>query len=112
MEQWTIERTMPGCLKVRGEIDLASSRDLRQRLEAELDEPAREVEVDLSGVDFIDSNGLHTLIHAHQYATDRGSQLVVVAPSSAVRRVLELTGCDKILTITSSQETNSASAAD
>ena len=41
MEQWTIERTMPGRLKVRGEIDLASSRYLLQRLEAELDEPAR-----------------------------------------------------------------------
>jgi anti-sigma B factor antagonist len=112
MEQWTIERTMPGRVKVRGEIDLASSRDLRRCLEAELDDPPREVEVDLSGVDFIDSNGLHTLLHAHQYAGARGSQLVVVAPSAPVMRVLELTGCHNILTIASSPEARSASAAD
>ena len=112
MQQWTIERTMPGHIEVRGEIDLASSRDLRRHLQAELDAPPHRVELDVSGVDFIDSNGLHTLIHAHQFATARGSQLVVVAPSSAVRRVLELTGCDNILTIASRPEPRSASAAD
>jgi anti-sigma B factor antagonist len=112
MEQWTIERTVPGRIKVRGEIDLASSRDLRRCLEAELAGPSGGVEVDLSGVDFIDSNGLHTLIRAHQYASARGSRLVVVAPSAAVRRVLELTGCHNILTIASSPETHQASAAD
>ena len=112
MDQYAIEPEIPGRIKFHGEMDLASSPDLGRLIEAQLAGAARRLELDLSGVEFIDSNGLHALIHAHQYATARGSQLVLVAPSSAVRRLLELTGCDKILTTMDSPEPRPASAAD
>lgn len=112
MDQFTIEPATPGRIKFHGEMDLASSRDFGRCIEAHLAGPASRLELDLSGVEFIDSNGLHALIHAHQYATARGSQLVLVAPSSAVTRLLELTGCDKILTTMGSPEPRPASAAD
>ena len=112
MDQYAIEPEIPGRIKFHGEMDLASSPDLGRWIEAQLAGPASRLELDLSGVEFIDSNGLHALIHAHQYATARGSQLVLVAPSSAVRRLLELTGCDKILTTMDSPEPRPASAAD
>lgn len=99
MDQWTIEPAIPGRIKIQGDLDLANSRDLGRYLTTQLDGPARRVELDLSCVEFIDSNGLHTLIHAHRAATARGSQLVLVAPSPAVGRLLELSGCDGIFTI-------------
>ena len=99
MDQWTIEPAIPGRIKIQGDLDLASSGDLGRYLASQLDGPARRVELDLSGVEFIDSNGLHTLIAAHRDATARGSHLVLVAPSSVVGTLLELTGCLDIFTI-------------
>ena len=112
MDQWTIEPAMPGRIKIQGDIDLASSRDLGRYLETQLDGGASPVELDLSGVEFIDSHGLHTFIRAHHYATARGAQLVLVAPSPSVRRLLELSGCVKIFAITDRPEQSPTSASD
>ena len=99
MDQWTSEPANPGRIKIQGDLDLASSGDLGRYLGSQLDGPGRRLELDLSGVEFIDSHGLHTLIAAHRDATGRGSQLVLVAPSPAVERLLALSGCADIFTI-------------
>jgi anti-anti-sigma factor len=112
MDQWTIEPAIPGRIKIQGDLDLASSGELGRYLATQLDGPAGRVELDLSGVAFIDSNGLHTLIHAQRDATARGSQLVLVAPSSAVETLLALTGCADIFTIVGRHERRPTPAAD
>jgi anti-anti-sigma factor len=112
VDQWTIEPAIPGRIRIQGDIDLASARELARYLEAQLDGPPRRFELDLSGVEFVDSSGLHTFIHAHNYASARGSQLVIVAPSPSVGRLLELTGCDKLFAIMGRHDQRPPSAAD
>jgi len=78
-------------LSVAGEIDLATAeafRDQLRRLIAEAHSPAL---VDLSGVTFMDSSGVDALASARRRAGDAGVELILVAPSPPVRRVLELT---------------------
>ena len=51
--------------------------------------------LDLSGATFIDSTGVHALLGA----TELAPSVTVRAPSEAVRRVLEITGADPVLSI-------------
>src|SRR5215471_16467225 len=49
---------------------------------------------------FCDSSGIRALIHAHHQAAAAGAQLrMVIAATSPVRRVLELTGADQLLLV-------------
>ncbi|MGA9275916.1 STAS domain-containing protein [Ilumatobacter sp.] len=51
-----------------------------------------EVRVDTSAVGFIDSSGLRVLISAHQAAEAAERRLVIDQPSSAVVRLIEVSG--------------------
>ena len=53
--------------------------------------------LDLSGLSFIDSSGLHCIVRAHERAQKEGRRMVLVPGSSSVQRVLELTGMDRHL---------------
>jgi anti-anti-sigma factor len=86
-------------LVVTGEIDMATSGALGTALrEAFGGDGAKEVAVDMSGVTFIDSSGIRTLVVAQGEASERGITLYVTEPHQHVRRVLELTGLLAVLT--------------
>lgn len=78
-------------LALHGELDLASTPLLeRQMLEAQSDGSDRLV-IDLSGLEFIDSSGLHALLRADERASENRHQLSLVRGPRAVHRVFELT---------------------
>jgi anti-sigma B factor antagonist len=77
-------------LAVTGEVDLESAAELRRRLLRAVH--AHDLVVlDLSGVTFMDSQGLGVLIRADAEARARGAVLHVAAASRPVRRLLALT---------------------
>jgi anti-anti-sigma factor len=78
-------------LWVRGDVDLASAPELARRIREALCLPVSRVTVDLSAVDFMDSQGLHVLNDARHAAADRRIALVLASPSRPVRRLLEVT---------------------
>jgi anti-anti-sigma factor len=78
-------------LSLRGELDLATSALLERELDAaEAARPARLV-VDLSGLEFIDSSGLNTLMQARKRASRNGHQLSLRQGPRIVQRLFELT---------------------
>jgi anti-sigma B factor antagonist len=85
-------------LLLEGELDLASVSTLRACLE-QLDGSYHEVAVDLAGLSFVDSTGLATLITTKHQLDERGGRLVLRNPQDAVRRVLEVSGVDKVLAV-------------
>jgi len=77
-------------LIVGGVVDVAGSPWLdRAMLQVDDQQP---VEIDLSGVEFIDSSGLRCLLLGARRAHSRGTRLRVVAMSECVARLVELTG--------------------
>lgn len=84
-------------VKVSGELDLSTSPELDAALRREID-AGRRVVIDLSEIAFIDSTGLNTLISALRASNSNGGALLV-SPSlpAQVRRVLEITGLNKVL---------------
>lgn len=83
----------PAVVRVDGELDLAGAPRLLWAL-AGLD---GDVELECSGLKFIDSAGLLAFVRAHRACAARGARLVVVEPSPEVERLVHLAGLDTVL---------------
>jgi anti-sigma B factor antagonist len=84
--------TSGSLLRVAGEVDLETAPELSAALDAALTSSERAVVLDLAEVDFIDTSGVRALLDGRRLATERGTELTVIAPpGSAARRLLELT---------------------
>jgi anti-anti-sigma factor len=78
-------------LIVRGEVDIATATQLREAMLRHLS-AARSLWLDLAGVTFMDSSGLHVLIASQRRAALLGHPLVIAGVSPAVERLLQVTG--------------------
>ena len=85
-----------GVLTVRGELDISTSGRLHQELKALLDGGTERVEIDLSGVVFMDSSALSALVGAHDRASRQSQHMTLTSPSPACAKVLGITGLDRI----------------
>jgi len=85
-------------IDVAGELDVASSDDLRAALDAYVD-GGGDLTVDLSAVTFIDSTGLTVLVQANTLLSASGARLVVADPSPVVVRVFQLAGLFDLLAV-------------
>lgn len=56
-----------------------------------------DVELDLSGIEFVDSSGIRVIVRAHQDLHEAGHRLLLSNISPSVRRLLEITGLDQHL---------------
>jgi anti-anti-sigma factor len=83
-------------LALFGELDIASCTELEEELELAEMSSAKLIVLDLRGLDFIDSSGLHAIVDAHRHAAKR---LIVVRGPSQVQRMFELCALDELLTI-------------
>jgi anti-sigma B factor antagonist len=94
-------------LILSGELDLLSSPRLEEALRV-LDEGARAdlelVVIDLRGLEFMDSTGLHLLLQAQQHAEESGRRLALIRGREQVHRLLSLTGMEELITIVDSPE--------
>jgi anti-sigma B factor antagonist len=100
----TIEETRSGeetMIDVRGEVDLYTSPQLRTAILKAVPKAGNGVAVDLSGVGYIDSSGVATLVEGLRSAKKHGKTFTLVAPSSSVMQVLELTRLDQVFEIRS-----------
>ena len=85
-------RERDAALVVTGEIDMATADAFYDQLCVLVTAAHSPAFVDLSGVSFMDSCGLNALVRASRDAAAAGANLVLVAPSRQVRRVLVVSG--------------------
>ena len=82
---------------VVGEIDAHTAPEISEAV-AQATTPT--LEIDLSGVDFVDSSGLRALIEAHQRFEASGGSLTLVRPSAVVARLFDISGVGDYLNVT------------
>ena len=82
-------------LSLYGELDAASAPILEKKLKRLQWAGVSAVVIDLSGLDFVDSSGLHVLIRAYNRSPE--GQFKLLRGSRHVHRVFELTGTDALL---------------
>ncbi|WP_084655325.1 STAS domain-containing protein [Nocardia altamirensis] len=83
-------------LSITGEIDMASAPQFQAAVEQAAQDRPEVLVVDLSQVEFFGSAGLSVLLVAAE-SVPAGSLRVVASPP--VRRPIEVTGLDKLLTV-------------
>ncbi|HEX8879334.1 MAG TPA: STAS domain-containing protein [Candidatus Acidoferrum sp.] len=92
-------------LDVSGDIDLASSPDLRKALLRELRElRIPRVVLNLKAVEYVDSSGVASLVEGLKASRDVGSRLILFGLNTAVREVLQLSKLLKIFEIAETEE--------
>jgi anti-sigma B factor antagonist len=91
-------------LTLHGDADFHVVPVLRQRLHTAIEGGRFAVVLDLSDVAFVDSTTLGVMLGARKQARARGGDLRLVVPQTDVRRILELTQLDRVLTIDPSRD--------
>jgi anti-anti-sigma factor len=82
---------------VTGDVDMHSEGRLRDALTEAGAVPGGRVVVDLSGVEFMASAGVHVLLDVAGQFEQAGGTLVLVSPRPMVARVLSLTRADELI---------------
>ena len=85
----------PG-LTVRGEIDIATSPQLKHALDTAIRESTGAFVLDLCDVVFLDSSGLNLVLRARATLARDTRSLAIVCPPGPVRRVMEVAGVEDL----------------
>lgn len=84
-------------INVKGEVDVATSPALRERLQA-VRGPGVQV-LDLHEVTFLDSTGLGVLVGALKRSRETGGSLRLVISEQRILRIFEITGLTDVFSI-------------
>jgi len=84
---------------IRGELDVNTSPRLRETMLALVEDGARRIDVDMAGLELIDSTGLGVLVGVLKRVLQHGGELTLRSPRRAARKVLDITGLDRVFTI-------------
>jgi anti-sigma B factor antagonist len=86
-----IETASVALVAPSGELDIFTAPDLRDAMQRVSDRAAVVI-LDLRGLTFCDTTGVHVVDEAHHTARARGARLVVVPPPHPADAVFDLTG--------------------
>jgi anti-sigma B factor antagonist len=90
-------------IAVRGEVDLHTAPKVQYAIERG-SEGVKAVVVDMSGIAFMDSTALSTLMRAKEFLEKKGVSLRLTTPSGAVERIFAVTGFEDYFDIYPSRE--------
>jgi anti-sigma B factor antagonist len=101
LQEFEVTTTRPGpgaaIVRIAGDLDLYSSPEVAHALTSL--PGVRHVLVDLTGLTFVDSAGISTILAAERRLRAGGGSLSLLVDDLNVLRVLEVTGLDRLLTI-------------
>jgi anti-sigma B factor antagonist len=87
-------------VQVAGELDMHTAPSLRGAVsELVNSHPGTSVALDVEALTFTDSSGLSALIAIHKLTNASGGQLMLRRPDPRLRRMLSITGLDKVLVV-------------
>jgi anti-sigma B factor antagonist len=95
MNHSVIEYGNKSVLHVEGELDALSSPELRPTLEMLAQYPGRNITVDLSNLELIDSSGLAALISLYKRARAGGGTVSFVGVAAQPLVLFKLLGLDR-----------------
>jgi len=91
-------------LALRGDVNIHTSPELRERLKPLLNNSYKEIHIDLSDVHFMDSAGIATLVEGLQWSRSTGGRFVLSGLTANVRDVFALSKLDTVFEIVDNPE--------
>ena len=90
-------------IKLRGEIDHHSAVAVRTAIDDMIrSKKPKELIIDMSAVDFMDSSGLGLIMGRYNTMKEIGGSVTVADPNPATERIMNLAGLERIIKITRS----------
>jgi anti-sigma B factor antagonist len=86
-------------LSVTGEIDAYTAPEFRKQLIPLTEEKGSTIEVDLSGVQYLDSTGLGIFVAGLKSSKEHGSELRISGMTPRVKRLFNITGLGEVFDI-------------
>src|SRR5690349_3306162 len=84
--------------RVEGEVDMSNAAELGAAITARVPSEARGLVLDLAGVGYVDSAGIHVFFELREHLTRRGQGIrVALADASPVATALEYAGVQRTL---------------
>ena len=90
-------------VNVTGSVDALTAAELSKALTTQIAEGQANLVVDLTGVEFISSAGLRTLLGAVKETRSNGGDLRIISTNPGVDKVLKMSGFNNIAKVFSSQ---------
>ena len=85
-------------ISLTGKLTVATSPELETEI-SNLPESVKEIELDLTDLEYISSAGLRVFVATHKLTEQRDGSMVIRHPSSEVYDIFEMTGLADIFTI-------------
>ena len=104
MELEVLEKDGTTILKIKGDVDLYSSPQVRKQVVSLISKTNINLLVDLAEVTYMDSSGVATLVEALQLAKKRGGKLKLFSLGTTVKDVFELSRLDKVFDICDNEQ--------
>ena len=84
-----------------GEIDHHNAKEIREELDKFiLSSQPSELEIDFKDISFMDSSGIGLIMGRHKLISECGGKLIVKNPQFYIKRVLKLSGIERLVKIT------------
>lgn len=99
----TVERDGTAIVRLVGELDLAGVEPLQAEFERLCSNGLSALTVDLSGLDFVDSTGLHALLRLNGRCVSEELSLRLVPGPPSVQRLFQITGTETQFTFVEAQ---------
>ena len=93
------EQNGTSLLSLTGEVDVANAPDVKQAAVALSATGNTRFVVDLSGVTYMDSSGLGTLVGILKRLKESGGKMAIAGASPQVRRLFDITGLNQVFAL-------------
>lgn len=85
---------------IKGELDHHTAKEIRFRIDNEIKRREPEfLELDFSGVTFMDSSGIGLVMGRYKIMTERGGRVVILNPPPPIKKVMVISGIGKLARI-------------
>lgn len=92
--------------KINGELDHHGAKNVRTEIDSYINENNIDLLIlDLSGMTFMDSSGIGSIIGRYKLINDLGGKMAIVGVSSQTDKLLEISGIKKIIPIYNNADT-------
>jgi anti-anti-sigma factor len=84
---------------LQGRFDFNAHREFRESVEQAVKEPAGAIQVDLAGVDYLDSSALGMLLMLRDKAKGASKEVVLANARGSVKQVIDIANFGKLFSL-------------
>lgn len=84
-------------IKFKGVLDLLASKEVNRQLLPIIEDSSAFLVVDLTGLDYINSSGIYSLMECYAKTKEKGGYLKLYAANGRVKEILDLVGITKVI---------------